>query len=115
MTRSRAARRRAERGGPPPDEGKETGEAPKPLPPLSPIHPLGATPSARVHAVLAILLVIAAALAIYFPTPGNYWIRYDNETFIQKSPQVVSLASGEARYVITAIEYKYPEGAPQGP
>ena len=60
--------------------------------PASPILPSGATPFRSGRALLAVVLVAAAALAVYLPTPGNYWIRYDNEALIRSSPQVTSLA-----------------------
>src|SRR6186713_1043915 len=48
------------------------------------------------QAVISLLLVVSAALVVYLPTPGNYWIRYDNEALIRNSPQVNAFA-GEDR------------------
>ncbi|MEO8197448.1 MAG: tetratricopeptide repeat protein [Thermoanaerobaculia bacterium] len=47
------------------------------------------------RALPALLLIVAAALAVYLPTPGNYWIRYDNEALIRNSPQVNALAGDD--------------------
>ena len=38
---------------------------------------------ARGAAALILAAVAAAALAVYLPTPGNQWIRYDNEALIR--------------------------------
>jgi hypothetical protein len=46
----------------------------------------------RLHTVFALLLVVSAALVVYLPTPGNYWIRYDNEALLRNSPQVNAFA-----------------------
>jgi tetratricopeptide (TPR) repeat protein len=60
-------------------------------------------PMDRVHALFAVLLVMAAALAVYLPTPGNYWIRYDNEAFIRSSPQVQALAGEDKIEALATI------------
>ncbi len=57
----------------------------------------------RLHALLALLFVVMAALAVYLPTPGNYWIRYDNETLIRSSPQVNALAGEENLKALVTI------------
>ncbi len=63
--------------------------------PAPPILPPAATPFRPVRALFAVLLVAAAALAVYLPTPGNYWIQYDNEALIRNSPQVNALAGDD--------------------
>ena len=63
--------------------------------PTSPDSPARVAFNSRLHALLALLVVAAAALAVYLPTPGNYWIRYDNEALIRNSPQVAALAGDD--------------------
>lgn len=63
--------------------------------PTSPVPAPGVVSTRNVHALLALLLVVSAALAVYLPTPGNYWIRYDNEALIRNSPQVNALAGDD--------------------
>ncbi|MEO7793492.1 MAG: tetratricopeptide repeat protein [Thermoanaerobaculia bacterium] len=63
-----------------------------------PTSPVAAPGVAAIHwtrALPALLLVVAAALAVYLPTPGNYWIRYDNEALIRSSPQVAAFAGDD--------------------
>ncbi len=44
------------------------------------------------------LLVCAAVLAVHLPTPGDYWIRYDNEVRIRAVPRIKALTlEGPAR------------------
>ncbi len=71
--------------------------------PASPQLPPEASWIRRGRALLAVLLVAAAALAVYFPTPGNYWIRYDNEALIRNSPQVTSLAGDHGLAALVTI------------
>ena len=63
--------------------------------PTSPVAAPGVVSTRTAHALLALLLVVSAALAVYLPTPGNYWIRYDNEALIRNSPQVNALAGDD--------------------
>ena len=63
--------------------------------PTSPVPAPGVVSTRNVHALLPLLLVVSAALAVYLPTPGNYWIRYDNEALIRNSPQVNALAGDD--------------------
>ena len=63
--------------------------------PTSPAPDSGVAARQRFHALLALLLVVAAALTVYLPTPGDYWIRYDNEALIRNSPQVNALAGAD--------------------
>lgn len=71
--------------------------------PTSQVRSSGVPSLNRVHALLALLLVVAAALAVYLPTPGNYWIRYDNETLIRSSPQVNALAGDDKLAALVTI------------
>ena len=71
--------------------------------PTSPDSPAGVTSSPRLHALLALLLVVAATLAVYLPTPGNYWIRYDNEALIRNSPQVAALAGDDKLAALATV------------
>lgn len=63
--------------------------------PTSPVPSPGAAPLRLFPALLALLLALAATLAVYLPTPGNYWIRYDNEALIRNSPQVGAFAGDD--------------------
>ncbi len=63
--------------------------------PTSPVPDPGVASMKKAPALLALLLVVAATLAVYLPTPGNYWIRYDNEALIRNSPQVNALAGAD--------------------
>lgn len=71
--------------------------------PMSPMRSAGAASMNRFHALLALLLVVAAALVVYLPTPGNYWIRYDNEALIRSSPQVNALAGDDKLAALVTI------------
>lgn len=57
----------------------------------------------RLRALVALLIVVAAALAVYLPTPGNYWIRYDNEALIRSSAQVNALAGDDKLAALVTI------------
>lgn len=63
--------------------------------PTSPVPSPGVAPLRLFPALLALLLALAATLAVYLPTPGNYWIRYDNEALIRNSPQVGAFAGDD--------------------
>lgn len=63
--------------------------------PTSPAADSGVAAMQKSHALLALLVVVAAALTVYLPTPGDYWIRYDNEALIRNSPQVNALAGAD--------------------
>lgn len=46
----------------------------------------------------ATLVSLLAPLLVYWPTPGDYWIRFDNEILIRQEPMVRALAlAGAAR------------------
>jgi len=48
--------------------------------------------------LLAVAGLVVAVLACYLPTPGDYWIRYDNVEMIQRAPRTLALAlEGRAR------------------
>ncbi len=71
--------------------------------PTSPVASPGIASRRGLHAVLALLIVVAAALAVYLPTPGNYWIRYDNEALIRSSPQVNAFAGEDKLAALATI------------
>lgn len=71
--------------------------------PTSPVVSPGVASSRTLHAVLALLLVVSAALAVYLPTPGNYWIRYDNEALIRNSSQVNAFAGEDKLAALATI------------
>lgn len=47
----------------------------------------------RLAVVAAALVASLAPLVVYLPTPGDYWIRYDNEVLIRQEPMVRILAA----------------------
>ncbi len=71
--------------------------------PTSPVPAPRVASMKTVPVLLALLLVVAAALAVYLPTPGNYWIRYDNEALIRNSPQVNALAGDDKLDALVTI------------
>lgn len=71
--------------------------------PTSPVPAPGVAATRTAPALLALLLVVAATLAVYLPTPGNHWIRYDNEALIRNSPQVNALAGDDKLQALATI------------
>jgi Flp pilus assembly protein TadD len=67
--------------------------------------PTGGSAPARsaLALVAAVAGLVAAVLACYLPTPGDYWISYDNPQMIQQEPRIQALAlTGGAR--VEALE-----------
>ena len=63
------------------------------------------------HSIGAALLVCAAVLLVYLPTPGDYWILYDNEVLIRHEPRVQALAlEGDARSAALVEMFTTPHG-----
>jgi hypothetical protein len=54
-------------------------------------------------ALLAGLALCAATLLVYLPTPGDYWIRYDNELWL-RAPRVEALTLTGAERVEALVE-----------
>ena len=52
----------------------------------------------------AIVVLPVAALVVYLPTPGDYWIRYDNETLIRGSERVQALSLSGAERIQALTE-----------
>lgn len=49
-------------------------------------------------------MICAAGLFVYLPTPGNYWIRYDNELLIRGEPLVKTLSLEETERTDALVE-----------
>ena len=59
----------------------------------------------------AILTLGLAVLFVYIPTPGDYWIGFDNETLIRQQPRVQALVlEGEARRDALVEMFTTPHG-----
>ena len=59
---------------------------------------VGTTARSPLALAAAVAALIAALLACYLPTPGNYWISYDNPQLIRQEPRIRALTlEGSAR------------------
>jgi len=62
-----------------------------------------ATGARRRGAVAALVLSALAPLLVYWPTPGDYWVRFDNQVLIRQEPKIRALAlEGDARTAAVA-------------
>ena len=61
--------------------------------------------------VAAVVFASLAPLAVYLPTPGDYWIRYDDELLIRQEPKVRLLAREDVSTAGAVVEiFSTPHG-----
>ena len=66
-------------------------------------------PASRRAISIALLLSALAPLVVYWPTPGDYWVRFDNEVLIRQEPKIRALTlEGDARTAAVARIFTTP-------